>query len=345
MQFLAEYGLFLVKTLTLVVAILAIVAGIAAISSKKKGKSKESGHLTLTKLNNKFKEYSHFINTQSLSKHDIKLLKKEEKEKKKAKKNKQHADKQTSRKRLFVLNFHGDIRAAAVANLREEVTAILLTKKPQDEVLLRLESGGGLVNAYGLAASQLQRLKAAEIKLTIAIDKIAASGGYMMACLADHLIAAPFSVVGSIGVVAQLPNFHRYLDKKNVDFEQITAGQYKRTLTLFGKNTSDGRKKFQQEVDETHKLFKDYINEYRPQVDIETIATGEHWFATQALEKQLVDELKTSDDFLLNAKNDYDLFEVHYAIKHPLTKRLSGQASNLLAKFWRLGQQGGQDYL
>ena len=180
--------------------------------------------------------------------------------------------------RVFVLNFDGDWKASAVNLFREEITAILCVAKPQDEVVVRLESSGGVVHGYGLAASELQRIKDHHIPLTIAVDKVAASGGYMMACVADKILAAPFAIIGSIGVLAQLPNFHRFLKKHDVDFEQITAGQYKRTLSLFGENTSDGRKKFQTEINEAHQLFKQFITEHRPQIDIDKLATGEYWF-------------------------------------------------------------------
>ncbi len=197
-----------------------------------------------------------------------------------------------------------------------------------------MDSPGGVVNAYGLAAAQIQRLKDANLKLIIAVDKVAASGGYMLACLANHLIAAPFSIIGSIGVIAQLPNFHRWLDKKEIDFEQILAGQYKRTLTLFGKNTLEGRAKLQEEVEETHQLFKDHIVQNRSQVNIDQVATGEHWYGTQALKFGLVDEIKTSDDFLLAARNDYDLYQIKYEIKKSFSHRISSSMNMLIHKLW-----------
>ena len=109
--------------------------------------------------------------------------------------------------------------------------------------------------AYGLAASQMQRIRDKKLKLTVCVDKVAASGGYMMAVVADKIIAAPFAVLGSIGVLAQVPNFHRLLKKHDVDFEMLTAGKYKRTLTMFGENTDKGREKFQEDIEDTHVLF------------------------------------------------------------------------------------------
>ncbi len=317
MHFLLDYSLFFLKLFSVVAAILIAVAGIAAISSK--DKTKAGGKLRVEALNPKYRNYTHIVLTETDNKKKIKYLKKAEKKNDK-----------TSKKRLFVLKFDGDIRASALNSLREEITAILLAAEPEnDEVLVKLESGGGLVNAYGLAASQLNRLKAANIKITIAIDKVAASGGYMMACIADQIIAAPFAIIGSIGVVAQLPNFHEFLKERHIGFEQITAGEYKRTLTLLGKNTEEGRAKMQSEVNETHHLFKDHIRRHRPQVLIDEVATGEHWYASQAKQFHLIDELNTSDDFLLSKHKTHALFEVSYEIKRRLSQKLASSAVTL----------------
>ena len=248
---------------------------------------------------------------------------------KEQKKQHKHSTESTRRK-LFVLNFHGDIRASAVTSLREEITAVLMVAASGDEVLVRLESAGGLVHAYGLASSQLQRLKAQDVKLTVAVDKVAASGGYLMACVADRIIAAPFAVVGSIGVLAQLPNFSRWLKKNEIDFEQFTAGEFKRTVTVFGENTPQGREKFQQELEQTHVLFKDFVSIHRSQLDIEQVATGEHWYGKQALELKLVDDLQTSDDYLLTNRQDADLYEITYSGKKPILAKLLGATTQVL---------------
>jgi serine protease SohB len=179
-----------------------------------------------------------------------------------------------------------------------------------------------MVHAYGLAAAQLARIRQRGIPLIVTVDKVAASGGYLMACIADKIFAAPFAIIGSIGVIVQLPNFHRLLKEKNIDFEQLTAGNYKRTLTLFGENTEAGREKLHQEIEEVHHLFKQLIHENRPQLDIEKVATGEHWLAKQAIEFKLVDELRTSDDYLLEQSNTANLFEVRYEVKKSFIEKL-----------------------
>ncbi len=316
MEFLSTYSLFLLKLLSVVGAILVILLVFFALILRAKEKPKE--RLEITKLNEKYEEYHHALSHAVKHKHEFKeFLKLQKKETKKKIQSKE------KNKRIFVLNFCGDIRASAVHALREEITAALTIAEKSDEIFVRLDSGGGLVNAYGLAASQLQRIRDAQIPLTVSIDKVAASGGYMMACVANTILAAPFAVVGSIGVLAQLPNFHRYLKKKYIDFEQLTAGEYKRTLSLFGENTEKGREKMQQEIEETHVLFKSFIKEHRKAIDIDQVATGEHWYGTRALELNLIDKLLTSDDYLLGASKTSDLYELRFTVKKTLGQRLT----------------------
>lgn len=326
MEFLIEYGLFLAKAVTLVVAVLVVVGGIFMIVRRGDGPPESRGRLEIRHLNETYDTMARTLKEATLSKKAFKLYEKAEKAREKQR------DK-TERRRLFVLNFHGDIRAAAVASLREEVTALLTVAQPEDEVVLRLESAGGLVHGYGLAAAQLMRIRDGQLKLTVAVDKVAASGGYMMACVADRILAAPFAIIGSIGVIAQLPNFNRLLKKHDIDYEQFMAGEFKRTVTLFGENNEQGRRKFQEDIEDTHALFKDFVKTHRPSVDLEQVATGEHWFGTRALETRLVDELRTSDDYLLAASAEADLYELSYATKKPLLMRLMAHTNEALGRF------------
>ena len=326
MGFLSEYGMFLAKAATLVVAVLVVVGGIVALARRGEGQPESRGRLDIRHLNEDYDGMALALKAATLPKKALKQARKEQKAR-----DKQH-DK-TARRRVFVLNFHGDIRAAAVASLREEVTAVLTVAQPEDEVVLRLDSAGGLVHGYGLAAAQLLRLRDRRVKLTVAVDKVAASGGYMMACVADRIIAAPFAILGSIGVIAQLPNFNRVLKKHDVDFEQFMAGEFKRTVTIFGENTDQGRRKFQEEIEDAHALFKDFIKAHRPRVDLERVATGEHWYGTRALECQLVDELRTSDDYLLDASAGADLYEITYTGKKPWLARLLAHTGEALGRF------------
>ncbi len=332
MEFLYEYGMFLAKTLTVVLAILVVIAGMVASATR--NKQQEKGHIEVSKLNDKLDDMSLDIQQLIAPRDEVKKLEKQLKAKRKAE-NKSKGEE--SRRRLFVLDFDGDIKASAVTHLREEITAILMVAHPGDEVFVRLQSGGGMVHTYGLAASQLKRIKDRDFKLTIAVDKVAASGGYMMACVADKLIAAPFAIVGSIGVVAQLPNFNRLLKKHDIDYEMITAGQYKRTLTLFGENTDEARNKFKQDIEDVHVLFKDFVAHERPVVDIEKVSTGEHWFGTRAKELNLVDELQTSDDYLLERYKDANIYLVKYVEKKHLGDKFSAflqTVSNKLFVNW-----------
>lgn len=232
--------------------------------------------------------------------------------------------------KVYLLDFKGDMAASAVENLREEITLILSTAKAgRDRVILRLESPGGMVHGYGLAAAQLVRLRDAGFNLTICVDKVAASGGYMMACIANEIVSAPFAVLGSIGVVAQVPNFNRLLKQYNVDFELYTAGQYKRTVTMFGENTEEGKAKFEEELQQTHVLFKHFVEKYRPQLNVEKVATGEHWYGNDALNLNLVDKLQTSDEYLLNLLSQHDVYLIQTRRKPTLGEKLGLQAAQM----------------
>jgi serine protease SohB len=233
---------------------------------------------------------------------------------------------------VFVLEFKGDIFATAVRNLREEVTAITAVAGKGDEVVIRLESAGGAVPHYGLAAAQLIRLREKAIKLTVCIDRIAASGGYMMACVADTIVAAPFAIIGSIGVVAQVPNLHRLLEKHDIDFQEMTAGEFKRTVSVFGEITERGRKKFQEELEDTHSLFKEFVKVHRPKLDVERVSTGEHWLARRGLDFGLVDELRTSDEVLVDRAGVANLYQVSFERPRSLRERLGAMAATAIGR-------------
>ena len=325
MDFLIEYGMFLLKTITFVVAIGAVIVMIVMASVKP---SSAQGELQFDDLSDEYFAQQQALQQQLLDKKAYKQWQKQQDERAKEKAT-------TDESRLFVLSFNGSVDAHEVEALREEITAILSIANAKDEVLLKLESGGGMVHGYGLAASQLARLKAHHIKLTIAVDKVAASGGYMMACLADHLIAAPFAIVGSVGVVAQVPNFHRLLKKNDIDFEQFTAGEFKRTVTMFGENTEKGRQKFQRELEDTHVLFKDFVKTQRPILDVDEIASGEHWFGQQALSLRLVDALQTSDDYIQQQFGRRPVYQLRYKQKQKLAEKLGFAAATVAQHLWR----------
>ncbi len=348
MEFLAEYGIFLLKALTIVVSIILVIAGIAAVSSKPK--ANHDGYISVNKVNDDLDDFKEALEENLFDKDELKEMAKarakeekakakEEKAKAKEEKIKAKAEKkankglvkkdeeskteaEVARKRVFVLDFDGDIKASAADLMREEITAVLTMARKEDEVVVRLESGGGMVHSYGLASSQLQRIKEKGIPLTVCIDKVAASGGYMMACIADKIISAPFAIVGSIGVVAQLPNFSRLLKKHDVDFEMFTAGEYKRTVTMFGHNSAKAKDKFREDLEETHVLFKNHVTRFRPGLNIEAVATGDTWYGQDALENKLVDQLGTSDDYLVSACEEADVFEVTYEFKKTLQEKL-----------------------
>ena len=322
MGFLADLGLFAAQALVVLIIVLLAIMGLLVLIAKSKQAAQSSNKVTLKKIN-----AEHSKQTQRLLEEiDDPAANKTLKSMKKA--SKKDDDDQA---RLFLIRFDGDIKCSAVEPLRRAITALLSLARPgTDRALVCIKSGGGVVNTYGLAASQCLRIKNAGIHLTIAIDEVAASGGYLMAATADEIIAAPFAIIGSIGVVLQMPNFNRWLKKHNVDFEQITAGQFKRTLTLMGENTDKAREKCQEDVDHTHDLFKDFVRRSRPNLQMEQVATGEHWYGTKAVELGLVDKLQTSDDFIAEALPKQRVFELRCSKKKGLKDRLAGQTESLL---------------
>ena len=322
LEIFLEYGLFLLKVMTILISVIVLISFVAA--SKK---SNTSEGLEIENLNEKYKGLSDSLNKAVMEKDEWK--KKQKSEKAIAKKNKK---KKTRKPKAYILDFIGDIKASAVPSLREEITAILDIAKRNDQIVLRLDNHGGVVHEHGLAASQLARIRQKKIHLTVVVDKVAASGGYLMASVANKIYAAPFAILGSIGVIAQLPNFNRLLDNYGVDFEQITAGQYKRNVTMFGKNTDEDREKLKDQLEEIHELFKSSVNEYRPQLDLERVATGEHWYGSKALELGLIDQIKTSDELLIEMAKKYEIFSVKLKVKKPLKKRLLSNIDSLLEK-------------
>ncbi|HXH55653.1 MAG TPA: protease SohB [Gammaproteobacteria bacterium] len=340
--FFFEYGLFAAKMITILAITFAAIAGCIILFS---AKQQEKESIEIEKLNDKFDNMRDALEETLLSKDEFKALKKERKkegkaEEKRIKMQLKKGELEPLRPRMFVLRFNGDMHASEVESLREAITAILLVAKKEDEVLVILDSAGGLVHNYGLAASELHRIRQRNIPLVACIDLVAASGGYMMAVVANKIIAAPFAVVGSIGVLAQVPNFFRFLKKHDIDIEQHTAGEHKTTLTMLGENTHKAREKFREELEDTHLLFKQFVHEHRPILDIEKLATGEHWYGTQAIELKLVDEIMTSDDYLLSKNDTTDIYEVSYVFAETLTDKISsilqGVTSRLLQRFFKI---------
>ncbi|WON78706.1 protease SohB [Serratia sp. UGAL515B_01] len=345
MEFISIYGLFLAKVATVVIAIAALALLAVSLGQRK---AQQKGELQLTDLGEQYREMQREMRLSRMGAAEQKAWSKQFKKQNKAdeKLKKQRAKSgavEVTKPCLYVIDFKGSMDAHEVTSLREEISAVLAVATTKDGVLLRLESPGGVVHGYGLAASQLERLRKGGIRLTVAVDKVAASGGYMMACVADRIVAAPFAIIGSIGVVAQIPNFHRLLKKNDIDVELHTAGQFKRTLTLFGENTEQGREKFREDLNETHELFKQFVHQQRPSLDIDSVATGEHWFGSQAKDKGLIDAVGTSDDLLIAEMENHEVIGVRYARRKRMVERFTGSAAEsvdrLLLRWWQRGEK------
>jgi len=315
-ELLSNYSLFLIKTLTVLISILLIISFI--VNSKK---SDRSGSIEIKNVNKELDSIEENIKKNILTKSDFKkFIKAKKKSNKKLE------------KRLFVIDFKGNIRASEIVSLRREVSGVILSCKKGDEVLLRLENSGGTVHEHGLAASQLKRIKDKKIPLTICVDKVAASGGYMMACVANKIIASPFAIIGSIGVLAQVPNFNKLLKDKGINFEQHTAGNYKRTVTMFGENTDKDREKLNEQLEEIHVLFKNFITSQRKNIDIEKVATGEYWYGENALSLNLIDEIMTSDEYILSMKEKFEITHIKYKPVKTFSDKISKISSSFTNK-------------
>ena len=322
MEILADYLVFLLKVFTIAVA---ITVPLLLIIGSSKGKTQSKGKLAITNLSEKFEDMGNVVRSSNMNPKELKKFYKDITKNKKKKTD----EKEQS---IFVLNFNGDIQASEVEKLKYEINAILLSESECKEVVVKVESGGGSAYAYGLCAAELKRLVDNDISLTVCIDKVAASGGYLMSCVATKIIAAPWAIVGSIGVIAQLPNFHRLLKKNLIDFEMHTAGEFKRTLTTLGENTEEGREKFKADLEDLHVIFKDFVKEQRPEVDTAIVATGEVWQGEEAVRVGLVDSLETSDNYLVNLSKDATLFEIEYIEKKNLSERFAFSMQLILEK-------------
>lgn len=318
-----EVAIFAAKTALIVFGFCVIIILIAVMVAK----AQQKPELQVEEMHHQFEDIRNQLQGIILSKEELRKEKKHHKETAKKK------EKQEPKSKCYVLHFKGDIKASQVDQLRKEVTAILQLATPQDEVVVTVESPGGVVHGYGLAASQLLRFREKNIPLTVCVDKVAASGGYMMACVANKILAAPFAILGSIGVVAQVPNFNRLLKKHDVDYKEYTAGEYKRTVSVLGEITPKGEQKFLEQLEDTHDLFKNFVGTHRPQVKLEEIATGEYWFGERAKAHGLIDSIQTSDDYLLSLfRADMPIYEIKYESHRALSEKLSDFFGSVFAK-------------
>lgn len=317
MDALQSIGVFAAQTFLILFAIIAVIVVIAMIASKAAGQKSE---IQVELLHKKYKNFRNLLKAHTMTKTERKDLKKKLKEETKQSESKSR----THEKKIYLIDFEGDTKASAVENLREEITAVLTSATPEDEVIVRVESPGGVVHGYGLAASQLLRVREKNIPLTVCVDKVAASGGYLMSVTANKIMSAPFAIVGSIGVVAQVPNFHRILKKHDVDVKEYTAGEFKRTVSLLGEITPKGEEKFRQQLEETHVLFKSFVQKYRPQLNLAEVATGEYWYGEQAITLGLVDEIRTSDDYLMSLADKHQIIKVTFEQHESISDKLTG---------------------
>lgn len=323
MDALQTIGIFAAETFLILFAVITVIIVIAIVATRAGGQKAE---IEIELIHKRYRNFRNLLKSQILTKNEKKNLKKSLKDEKK------QEQLRSDGRKIYLLEFEGDIKASAVTDLREEVTAVLTVATPNDEVVVCVESPGGMVHGYGLAASQLLRIREKQIPLTICVDKVAASGGYLMSCTANKILSAPFAIVGSIGVVAQVPNFHNVLKKHDVQYKEYTAGEYKRTVSILGEITPKGEEKFKEQLEDTHVLFKSFVQKYRPNLNLSEVATGEYWYGEQAITKGLVDEIRTSDDYLMSLAEKHQIIKVKYKHHESLSDKLSGVLGKALKK-------------
>lgn len=328
-EWITEIGTFVVQT---VIVMSLVGMGLLLLARTKQDKESDL-KLYIASLNDQRRRRGRRIRLAATldgaRKKLLKVFRSEDKKRQKAHKTNQD---DVQPPRVWVLDFHGDLKASQTEHFAQEVSAIIDVASKDDEVVVRLESAGGLVHSYGLAAAQLDRLRTAGLTTTVCIDKVAASGGYLMACTAQHIKAAPFAVIGSIGVVAQVPNIHRLLKRHDIDVELLTAGKYKRTLTVLGENTEEGKAKFLEDLENTHRLFKRYVAERRPAMDIDTLATGEIWYGSEALSQLLIDSVGTSEAYLVERMAEARVFTVKLEPPKTVSRKLGLAVSEGMEK-------------
>ena len=318
MPFWLDLAAFVIKALVIVAAVGGLAILIARLA--RSGDGGQDREIAIKSINDRYDAMRDALDAKLLEKKARKALAKARKKEAKTR----HGE--PAGKRIYVLNFKGDLRATAVKNLGREIDAVLTVARPgDDEVIVRIDSGGGTVTGYGLAAAEIFRLRARQISVTASVDQVAASGGYMMACAADRIVAAPFAVVGSIGVVASVPNLHKLRQKNAIDYEDITAGEFKRTVSVLGEITPAGRDHFQGKLEAIHDAFKAHVAARRPGADVARIANGDTWLASDALALGLVDEIVAGDELLFRARDSARLYEVKWeARKSPLQNLVGG---------------------
>ncbi|CAB3976441.1 protease SohB [Candidatus Azoamicus ciliaticola] len=312
---LTDYTIFFLKIITIIILLLLTIITCLIII-----KNKDNKYIEIKNINKKYITLKKMFLSEILKKT----------EKKNIIKNINKEEKIIKTKNLFILNFNGDINASDINNLKDILSILILNKKYVDEVLIKLTSNGGIVTNYGLAATQLKRLKNENINLTISIDTIAASGGYMMACVANKIIASHFSIIGSIGVLGIIPNINKMLNKNNIEIEYHTSGKYKKTLSVIGENTEIGRKKFIESLENTHFLFKNFVKENRSQINIDEIATGEYWYGIDALKLNLIDKIQTSDEYIMENLNNTKIYEIKLNEKTNIKNKIKENIHNIL---------------
>ncbi len=249
--------------------------------------------------------------------------------------------------RLAVLRFQGlrDLNASGDQRLSEAIDEVLVNRDHFEEAVVIIDSPGGTTHGYGHAYALLERLSASGLKVTACIDRIGASGGYLMALPADRILAGPFAIVGSVGVVAGIPNVKRLLEEKGVSYRLFVAGDKKRVVHFADDDGPEVREYMDEKLAGIHTQFLQAVEKHRgDRVKLDEVRSGDHWSAEESVEKGLglVDELQTSAEYLLERNREVALVMIERRVDITerfagyLAARLSARVASLFTRWLRV---------
>ncbi|WP_343192796.1 S49 family peptidase [Buchnera aphidicola (Taiwanaphis decaspermi)] len=301
MEFIYSYILFIIKTLS-VLFFLHLFSKIIIIYILKKNDIYLNNTLKVELLNNHYKKL----------KNDLSFF-----QKKKIINQKNVYNKKSN---LYILDYNDKIKKNKIKKLREEISSIILVAKKNDEVLLRLENTSDIVYEYGLVIAQLQRLRKKGIKLIISIDKIVSNGGYIIACVADHISASPFSIIGPINIVVNIPNIDKYTQTSNLNNQLNDCNTFTK-LTLIKNNTKIYVNKIFNKLDIKKYIRNSFIKDMRPSLNLNKIFNQNYWIGENAINEKLIDSINTSDDILFSKKDTHNLLKIKYVYKSNIVEK------------------------
>ena len=202
-----------------------------------------------------------------------------------------------------------------------KTTAEDLRKLADDDdvkaVVFRVNSGGGSAVASEQIRHAIKLIKAKK-PVVVSMGGMAASGGYWISSPANYIFAEPTTITGSIGIFGLIPNASGLItDKLGITFDGVTTNKYTdyETDLVLGKNPDEAMKYLQTYIDRGYQSFLNIVSEGRGMkpAEVDSIAQGRVWLATDALKIKLVDKLGSLDDAVKKAAELAKLDDYHTA--------------------------------